>query len=151
MIRELEITKKEVAEQVLAVQIPAYTVEAEIIEFHGIPQLSESIDSLSKSDENFYGYFSNGELIGVISYTVDIEIIDIHRLVVLPSFFRRGIARKLLDFIEALEKDANIFLVSTGKKNIPAKNLYLSNGYKQIYDKEVAPGIALSYFKKKKA
>jgi ribosomal protein S18 acetylase RimI-like enzyme len=55
----------------------------------------------------------------------------IQSLVVHPDFFRRGIARKLIEFI--LQKfDSNQFTVETGKDNDPARKLYESFGFQLV-------------------
>ncbi|AJY73946.1 GNAT family N-acetyltransferase [Paenibacillus beijingensis] len=150
MIAKLWIAKEETARQVLAVQIPAYEVEAELIQFHDLPPLKETIGSLTACGESFYGFFEQGELAGVISYKKEDDTVDIHRLIVHPAYFRRGIAQALLRFVERLEQSAAKFVVATAARNNPAKNLYLKNGFLQVKEQEVAPGLSLSFFEKRK-
>jgi GNAT superfamily N-acetyltransferase len=40
---------------------------------------------------------------------------DIHRLMVHPKHFRKGIAKLLLEFIESNEEDIETIIVSTGQ------------------------------------
>jgi ribosomal protein S18 acetylase RimI-like enzyme len=137
LIEQLDNHIKEVAKAMRAIQIPAYQIEAELMGFDGIPQLKETAEDLQKSDETFIGYF-NAELKGFISYKKEGRLIDIHRLVVSPGSFRQGIASKLLSFLLETFQDFD-FIVSTGQANIPAKNLYISFGFIEQKNFEVAP------------
>ncbi|TWT16148.1 GNAT family N-acetyltransferase [Planomicrobium sp. CPCC 101079] len=122
-----------------AIQIPAYRIEAELIGFDGIPPLKETVEDIQKSDETFIGFFED-ELKGFISYKQEKKLIDIHRLVIHPDSFRQGIASKLITFLLS-EFPGYKFIVTTGQANIPAKKLYVSLGFVEQKDFEVAPGI----------
>ncbi|HEU4965088.1 MAG TPA: GNAT family N-acetyltransferase, partial [Bacilli bacterium] len=63
-IRPLDLTDKKEAMQLLAVQIPAYRVEADLIGFDGIPPLHDTLETLQACGESFYGAFLDGELVG---------------------------------------------------------------------------------------
>ncbi|TWT27498.1 GNAT family N-acetyltransferase [Planomicrobium sp. CPCC 101110] len=139
MIQQLGNHQEEIAKAILDVQIPAYQIEAELIGFDGIPPLKESVEDIRKSDETFFGYF-DGHLIGFISYKQKNKLIDIHRLVVHPDFFRQGIAKKLIGFL-VLKFPGHQFIVSTGQENVPAKKLYAFFGFVEQNSFEVAPGI----------
>lgn len=147
MIEELNHKNEKTAKDMLAIQQPAYRIEAEMMGFHGIPQLSETIADLQKSEETFIGY-SEEELQGFISYREEEEGIDIYRLVVHPNHFRKGIARSLLTFL--LEKyEGYNFIVSTGSANIPGRKLYEAFGFTEQKEFEVSPGIYCTEFFKK--
>jgi GNAT superfamily N-acetyltransferase len=77
-------------------------------------------------------------------------VLTICRMVVHPNHFRKGIAQKLLNFVEGNTRDFTIFKVSTGKDNTPATNLYLKNIYRLVCDLEVAPGFYISNFEKRR-
>lgn len=148
MIREVNHRNEYTAKSIQRIQRPAYLVEADLMGFRGIPQLNESILEIQNSGETFWGYIEQDRLMGFISYKEEGNIIDIHRLVVDPKQFRRGIGRQLLGSLmnkfEGLE-----FIVSTGKMNKPAKNLYTSFGFIETEDFEVAPGIFCTTLKKR--
>ncbi|RFU62005.1 GNAT family N-acetyltransferase [Peribacillus glennii] len=145
MIVKLNPDDQEEAEKILKVQIPAYEVEAELINFHGIPQLKDTVQTIKNSKETFLGYILQGELAGFIAYTLDCAEIDICRLVVHPSHFRKGIARKLAGHvISQAANNHQKLLVSTGSKNLPAKSLYHSLGFMEVKELEVSPGIYIS-------
>lgn len=132
MIKILNIADEKTAAQVLEVQTPAYQVEANIIGYQEIPPLADTIQSLQNCEEVFYGYFAPF-LVGVVSYQIEHQMLDIHRVVVHPHFFRRGIGKAMVQFILDNYKDkVDGFIVRTGKKNIPALKLYQQLGFREI-------------------
>lgn len=149
MIKKIDITNPGISKEVLNIQIPSYKIEAEIIDFYDIPPLKDTVHSLQQCGETFFGYYLNDELCGVISIKIDDGIIDIHRLMVHPYHFRKGIAKKLLKFVEGgnKEKSATI-MVSTGTKNTPAIDFYLKMGFSKTEEKSVSEGLSLTSFKK---
>lgn len=149
MIKQIDITDPEISKEVLAIQIPSYRVEAEIIDFYDIPPLKDTVQSLQQCGETFFGYYSNGELCGAISIKTDDRRIDIHRLMVHPNHFRKGIAEKLLNFVEGKKGKFETIIVSTGTKNAPAVGLYLKNSFFRIGERKVSECLSLTFFKKK--
>lgn len=148
MIEGLNNRDSKIAEEIQRVQQPAYQIEADLMGFQGIPQLAESIMEIQNSNELFTGFVEE-EIKGFISYAKEEGLIDICRLVVHPSHFRQGIAKKLLGFL--LDRyPAHEFIVSTGTANEPAKNLYRSFGFIEQDEFEVAPGISCTNFRKSK-
>ncbi|WP_097026378.1 GNAT family N-acetyltransferase [Clostridium peptidivorans] len=148
MIKKLNLKDMKTATNVLELQIASYKIEAELIGFYEIPPLKDTLASLNECDEIFYGYFTNNILAGIISYKIIENTLDIHRVAVHPCFFKRGIAGKLVNFIEKIEDNINKVMVCTGKENIPAVNLYLKNGYQKTQDIEIIKGIYLTEFEK---
>lgn len=147
MIREIDHRNDAEAKKIQRIQRPAYLVEAELMGFEGIPQLKESVLEIQNSGETFLGYFEQELLKGFISYKKENNTIDIHRLVVDPEHFRKGIGRELLASLTKAFEGME-FIVSTGKANKPAKNLYTSFGFTESEDFEVAPGIFCTILKK---
>lgn len=145
MIQELDHRNEAIAKAIQKIQHPAYLLEAEMMGFQGIPQLKESTLELRNSDEVFLGYMEKDRLLGFLSYKKEGDTVDIHRLVVDPAHFREGIGSRLLAFILAQYQGLN-FIVSTGKANVPAKNLYKSFDFAEMEDFEVAPGIFCTVF-----
>ena len=148
MIKKLNLKETETAKNVLELQIASYKVEAEIIGFYEIPPLKDTINSLKECDEIFYGYHIKDTLAGIISYKIIDDVLDIHRVAVHPQFFKMGIAGKLINFVEGLESNITKVVVCTAKRNLPAINLYLKNGYKDIKDIEISKNIYLTEFEK---
>ncbi|WP_044640415.1 GNAT family N-acetyltransferase [Risungbinella massiliensis] len=148
MIKKLNVTDPTVAQQVLNVQLPSYQVEAELINFQGIPRLHDTIENLLECSEIFLGYVSSDQLVGFISYTKDDTVLDIHRMAVHPSYFRKGIASSLISHLLNLESNMEKMIVCTGAKNTPAKILYQRFGFCAVEDREIAPGISLTFFER---
>src|SRR5262249_51177960 len=134
----------------LSLQRAAYSVEAAIIGSTEIPALRDTVATLQACGESFWGYFDEGRLTGAISYRRLGDTLDIHRLVVHPTQFRQGIARKLLRFVEAAARAARLqrIIVSTGAANTPACALYLSEGFDALCSEEAAPGLRITRFAK---
>ena len=148
MIKEIDITNHKFAKEVFKIQIPSYKVEAEIISFHDLPPLRDTVELLQQCGETFFGYYLKGDLCGAISIKTAKCVIDIHRLMVHPKHFRKGIAKKLLDFVESNKEEFETIIVSTGTKNEPAVEFYLKNGFSKTGEKRVTERLSLTSFKK---
>lgn len=148
MIKEIDITNKMIAEDVLKIQIPAYEIEADIIGYSDIPPLNDTIPALMKCGETFVGYYINEELSGVLSFKIEKDVIDIHRLMVHPSHFRKGIAKELLEYIERNEWGIKTLIVSTGSKNMPAIHFYEKFGFVKTRETIINEQLSLSSFMK---
>ncbi|GAE31629.1 GNAT family N-acetyltransferase [Alkalihalobacillus hemicellulosilyticus] len=148
MIKIIDINNSKYAEDVLNVQILSYRVEAEIIGSYEIPPLKDTVYTLQHCDETFFGYYENKELCGAISLKVVDDEIDIHRLIVHPNHFRKGIAQLLLNFIES-KYEVKKIKVATGSKNSPAVRFYKKNGFQDIKEIMVNEQISLTFFEKK--
>lgn len=145
MITEIDQADEKIARDIQSIQRPAYRIEAELMGFHDIPHISETIDEIQQSEETFLGY-QDGYLKGFISYKEENGVVDIYRLVVDPLQFRRGIARSLVNHL-LQQKNAAEFIVSTGTANVPARNLYESFGFREEETFEVAPGVTCTQFR----
>ncbi|GCE11080.1 GNAT family N-acetyltransferase [Tengunoibacter tsumagoiensis] len=132
----------------LEVQQAAYQVEAALIGSTAIPALKEDLETLQNCGETFYGYWIEDSLAGAISYKREGEVLDIYRLVVHPYYFRRGIGKALVRFIEEAEDHIKKIIVSTGTKNLPAKKLYEVLGFRETGEREVMPGLWITLFEK---
>ena len=148
MIKQLDIRITKNAEKLLEIQIPSYKVEAEIIGYDDIPPLKDTVKTLKQCGETFFGYYINEELCAAISVKVIDNEVDIHRLIVHPDHFRKGIALKLLTFIER-QFDTMTITVATGSKNKPAITLYKKNGFRITKEVQVNEHLSLTYFEKK--
>lgn len=58
-----------------------------------------------------------GDLVGILGYTRKAASVDIDRVAVHPTYFRRGCGRELIETVHAREEDAEQFTVSTGADN----------------------------------
>lgn len=149
MIKKIDITNPKLVIEILYVQILSYKVEADLINYDEIPPLKDTVDTIQQCGENFYGYYINEELSGVISIQIENGVMDIHRLFVHPKHFRKGIAKTLLDFIQTNEKGFETIIVSTGSKNVPAINFYQKNGFSKTKEIKVDERLSLTLFNKK--
>ncbi|WP_409293470.1 GNAT family N-acetyltransferase [Peribacillus sp. SCS-37] len=147
MLLPLEHRDKETAQQILEVQRPAYEVEANLIGFWDIPPLKDNVETIMNTNEVFLGHMEGTSLAGFISFKESREEVDIHRLVVHPRFFKRGIGKRLLT---ALIKRAGgrVIKVSTGAENMPALALYKNQGFTVAHVREVVPGLTLAFLEK---
>src|SRR5919201_2078753 len=144
----LDITDREIAQAVLQLQRLAYRVEAELIGSDGIPPLRETLEELRTCGEEFLGAYVNGHLVGAISWRFSADTIDIHRLVVHPTHFRRGIATGLVRGALESEPTAKRAIVQTAAQNAPAAALYLREGFEPIEELELG-GLSVSRFAKR--
>ncbi|MBP1967743.1 GNAT family N-acetyltransferase [Paenibacillus aceris] len=153
-IKPLSLHTNEEILHLLALQIASYRVEADLIGFEDIPPLKDGIPSIREAEETFYGYYVHEEnenkLVGAISYSTKGCVVTICRMMVHPNFFRRGIARALLEHIlqEQEKCGAQLFVVSTGTANLPAVQLYQSFDFttKRVFT--VPPGVSLTTFER---
>ncbi|MGM0896753.1 MAG: GNAT family N-acetyltransferase [Bacillota bacterium] len=145
MITQLDHTNEKTARSIQSIQRPAYRIEAELMGYPHIPQISERVEEIQQSDEVFLGY-QDEYLKGFISYKEEDGIIDIYRLVVDPLQFRQGIARSLVDHLLQHKRGMD-FIVSTGTANTPARKLYESFGFREEETFEVAPGVTCTQFR----
>jgi len=137
----LDLADEAIARSVLALQREAYAVEAELIGSDGIPQLTETLERLQAAGLDWLGTFDEDGLTGAVSWKVlDDGTIDIHRLIVAPRAFRRGIATGLLDALDA-RFAGRTALVSTGRDNGPARELYRRRGFTVVREREAIPGL----------
>lgn len=150
MIQSIAIKNTDIAQKIWILQQAAYRVEAQIIGWDDLPPLRETVADLMNSGETFVGYIEAGELAGAISFKQEDGILDIHRMMVHPDHFRKGIASKLLQHVETVQQDWQRIIVSTGALNEPAAQLYVRHGFVLVEEKEVTPGLKLSFFEKAK-
>ncbi|MDZ5473514.1 GNAT family N-acetyltransferase [Bacillus sp. 31A1R] len=149
MVKQIDIKNIETAKKVLQMQRDSYMVEAEWIGSTDIPPLKESLEELLSCGEQFIGYFEGEDLAGALAFKTNSTEVDIHRVMVHPNHFRKGIAKKLIQYIENLHHDKDM-IVSTGAKNTPAIQLYLGLGFTKVGEIEVGNGIVISNFKKQR-
>ncbi|MED4783561.1 GNAT family N-acetyltransferase [Brevibacillus choshinensis] len=148
MIRVFPTTSQDAATRMWQLQQAAYRVEAELIGWSDLPPLRETVEELMGSEETFIAYVEEGELAGALSFQRMGDQLDIHKMIVDPKHFRKGIARQLLLHLETIYPDVKTIVVSTGARNEPAVQLYLRQGYESTGTKEVAPGLELAFFRK---
>ncbi len=147
MIKPLAISNLSIVLEVLELQRLAYSVEAKLIGSEDISPLQETLEDLQASTETFYRWFEKDILAGVIAYKQSSYVLDIHRVIVHPGHFRKGIAKKLISFLET-HLQTNKLLVVTASLNLPAVKLYQSLGFQTVRQQEVESGFWLTHFEK---
>jgi ribosomal protein S18 acetylase RimI-like enzyme len=118
-----------------------------LIGFDGIPPLHETLADLQQSEETFIGYYKDDILVGVLSYAILDTTLDIGRLVVHPDYFRQGIGKALVEFVETVSGIKQV-IVSTGALNTPARQLYERLGYQLIEEVKLIEGLIIARYEK---
>lgn len=149
MIERLHHQEEATAAEILALQIPAYQIEASLIHYQGIPQLHDTVENIQESDETFIGCLQNGELCGVLSFKDEDGKAVIGRLAVHPGQFHEGIGSRLLAYFLQEESEGRDVLVTTGAKNEPARNLYKKFGFEEMDTFFPEPGAELVLLEKR--
>ena len=131
MIERLQNNNIVISNQIQSVFQLSYAIEAKLLNSTDFPPLKRPLESYLRSNNEFFGYFEKTELAGVVEIELTDKCIDINSLVVNPRYFRRGIARQLLEFIFN-RFDSELFIVETGVNNKPATELYKKLGFKEV-------------------
>jgi N-acetylglutamate synthase-like GNAT family acetyltransferase len=147
MIEKLQNSKLEIAEKIRAVFQVSYKVEAKLLAAVNFPPLQRPLEKYRESSTEFYGYSKDGELAGVVEIDANNNYILIRSLVIHPTFFRQGIAGKLIEFVFKTF-DSNLFVVETGLANGPATALYKKFGFIEVHQWDTDHGIRKVKFEK---
>jgi GNAT superfamily N-acetyltransferase len=147
-LERLDLAQGHMASAVLELQRRAYRMEAELIGSDEIPPLHETLENLQASRETFLGAYLEWTLAGAICWRVRAGVLDVHRLVVDPDHLRAGVGTALVRGALATEPEAKRAIVQTGASNEPAKQLYRREGFEEIDEVEVVPGLLVTLFGK---
>jgi len=147
MIQKLSHKNKSTAKQIQALFKASYAIEAELLGATDFPPLKRELESYSESNNVFYGYFSNGFLAAATEIDQGSDSTHIQSLVVHPDYFRQGIGRALVSFIQNTHP-SKVYTVETGAANGPATALYRKCGFKELYQYETDHGIRKVRFEK---
>ncbi|MFD3546988.1 GNAT family N-acetyltransferase [Streptomyces sp. NPDC058655] len=147
-IRPLDLTDHATAAAVHRIGLAAYAVEAELIGFHGIPALGESLAQMRAHASNWVGSVSEGgEIAGFLAWQERTDGgVGIDRLCVDPAWFRRGVASQLLRHALTDLFPGRPLTVTTGAANTPAVTLYARMGFTRGPDFSPAPGLRMASF-----
>lgn len=148
MIKQLSHQQLPIANLIYDAFQISYPVEAALIGVDDFPPLKRTIIDIQGSQTSFYGYWVEGNLAGVVEVLQDGSITDICSLVVVPAFFRQGIASSLLHFVIRLFP-SEIVTVETGAANAPAIKLYRKVGFEEEKRWKMAIGIEKVKFRLK--
>ena len=141
-IRAVDHRDHAIAHEIVRLQRRSYAVEAELIHFAGIPNLTESADDVRSLDLTFVAAFDGDAVVGIVGYGYrrDGAVVDIDRLAVDPAAFRRGVGRALLRDVIVREGPVE-FVVSAAAANTPAIRLYESCGFRRTNDEVIEAGL----------
>jgi len=128
MIKKLEHSNEEIANQIFTVFQNSYKVEAELIGTLDFPPLFRTVSDIKKSKTQFYSFVENECNAAIIEIALDNQQLEINSLTVDPKFFRKGIASKLLSYVIE-ELDFKGATVETAVVNLPAIKLYNKHGF----------------------
>jgi GNAT superfamily N-acetyltransferase len=150
-IRSLDLGDAGTAEAIVALQRVSYRVEADLLGARTLPALMETPRRLRRAGEQFLGAFEGERLVGAVAWKRTGPLVDIHRLVVHPDRFRRGIAGRLLAALDAHEPGAERAVVATGAANAPARRLYEQRGFTAVEERLADGGIPIVIYERRAA
>lgn len=130
MIESLDQQNPETAAQIHNVLQAAYRHEAELIGADDFPPLKRSRAHIQQSSTRFLGIWVASDLAAVLEFRTTATVVSIDSLAVDPAYFRRGLARQLLEHL-VREEDWNLVEVETASDNEPAISLYHQWGFKE--------------------
>ncbi len=148
MIKKLQNNDIEISKKIRSVFQVSYKIEAKLLRAIDFPPLKRPLESYINSNTEFFGYLKNKELAGVIEIEHNDNYTHINSLVIDPTFFRQGIARKLIEFVFNTF-DSNLFVVETGLENGPATELYKKFDFKEVKQWNTDHGIRKIRFERR--
>jgi ribosomal protein S18 acetylase RimI-like enzyme len=131
---------EQLAGRLLHLQRTAYALEAALIGDDRIPPLHETLDDLRSAPLRWAGAFDDNGLMGAVAWEETAEEVDIARLVVSPDRHRRGVGTALVREVLTLSRGRRT-IVSTGRDNASARQLYERLGFVKVGDEEALPGL----------
>jgi ribosomal protein S18 acetylase RimI-like enzyme len=148
MVIKINNKETKIAEEIRAIFQVSYAVEAEILKAVDFPPLKRTVSQFVNSNSEFYAYYLTRNIAGVIEIDNHQDISHIQSLVVDPKYFRKGIGKKLIQFILDTYK-TKLFTVETGIDNQPAIKLYESFGFQELKQWDTNHGIRKIRFEKR--
>ena len=148
-VRALDLGDPATVDAIVALQRASYRVEAELLGARTLPALTETPRALRAAGERFLGAFEGERLVGAVAWKRAGSLVDIHRLVVHPDRFRRGIGGRLLEALAATEPDAERTIVATGAANAPARALYERHGFTPVEERLAGGSIPIITYERR--
>lgn len=148
MIQRLDHTNKVVAKRLYHVFQKSYSVEAKLLGATNFPPLQRTQDDFLASKNSFLGFYMDAQLIAVIEIAFQKPAVHIQSLVVLPNYFKMGIASSLISYL-FVTYPSPLFTVETGLKNVPAAALYKKHGFVETKQWNTDHGIRKVRFEKR--
>jgi len=148
MIEKLQNNEIEISKRIRSVFQASYKVEAKLLNATDFPPLKRPLENYMKSNTFFFGYLKNEDIAGVIEIDHNNDHTLIRSLVVDPTFFRQGIAKKLMKFV-LNTFDSKLFVVETGLENGPATKLYETFGFVEVKQWDTNHGVRKIKFERR--
>ena len=148
MIIKINNKRNKIAKEIRDIFQASYAIEAEMLKAIDFPPLKRTISQFLNSNSEFYAYYFTKNIAGVIEIKNNQDLTRIQSLVVYPKYFRKGIGRKLVQFILDTYK-SKIFTVETGLDNHPAIRLYTSFDFEEQEQWDTKHGVRKIRFKKR--
>ncbi len=148
-IRALDLGDRGTVDAIVALQRASYRVEADLLGARTLPALTESPRQLRGSGEDFLGAYEGDRLVGAVSWKRSGPLLDIHRMVVHPDRFRRGIAGRLLTALDEHETGVERTVVATGAANPPARRLYERHGFTPVEERVASGSIGIVIYERR--
>ena len=148
MIIKINNKSNKIAKEIRDIFQASYAIEAEMLKAIDFPPLKRTISQFLNSNSEFYAYYLNQNIAGVIEIENNQDLTHIQSLVVYPKYFRNGIGRKLVQFTLDNYK-TKIFTVETGIDNHPAIKLYKSFGFQEQKQWDTNHGVRKVRFEKR--
>ena len=148
MVKRLDHHNDEIATIIQLAFRDSYEVEAALLGAIDFPPLKRTLQNFVTSTNEFFGIWEENVLTAAIELKIEIEYIHIQSLIVHPSFFRKGLASKVLQFV--IDRyETKMFVVETGADNEPAKRLYEKIGFQEVLQWDTDHGIRKAKFEKR--
>ncbi len=147
-IRPLDLGDRHTVDAIVALQRASYRIEADLLGARTLPALTETPRQLRNCGEDFLGAYEGERLVGAVSWKRDGALLDIHRMVVHPDRFRRGIAGRLLAALDEHEPGVERTVVATGAANPPARRLYERHGFTPVEERVVSGSIGIVIYER---
>ncbi|MDB2180426.1 GNAT family N-acetyltransferase [Citrobacter farmeri] len=139
------------AENILLLQQMAYQSEALLYQDDSIPALQQTLESLQAEFTNtllLNASLAEGRIVGSVRGHVVGNTCHVGRLIVHPSFQRRGIGSNLLNVLERQFPDITRFELFTGHKSAGNLRLYRRHGYQEYSRDPIHTDLTMIYLEK---
>ncbi|MEU9030476.1 GNAT family N-acetyltransferase [Streptomyces sp. NPDC048383] len=148
LVRALDLADEATAASVHRIGRASYAVEADLIGFDGIPALRESLREMRERPLHWLGAVSDdGSIAGFLAWAPEYDaVIGVDRLCVDPTWFRRGIAARLMRHLLTEAFPDRTVEVCTGAANAPAVALYEGLGMVRGADFSPVPDLLMAQF-----
>lgn len=148
----VEVTSASVedAAELLQLQKLAYQKESQLYGGYQIPPLVETLEQLKEvfKTHAFFKVTIDGKIIGSVRVLEENGTCHIGRLMVHPSFQKRGIGTQLLLEVEHKFALCRRFELFTGDRSVGNIRLYEKLGYKRVKEGMQAGNVKLVYLEK---